>query len=92
MDQTLTSSQSANERQVGGEHYQNTTGICPHCGGAIQHWDLFARFPYLVGQVCKYVLRFQSKNGEQDLDKAGHFLQKLKEVYYPKKKYDQNQS
>ena len=79
-----TSSQ-ANSRQVGGTHSQDTTGTCPHCSGVIQHWDLFARFPYLVGQVCKYVVRFQSKNGEQDLDKAGHYLQKLKEVYYPKK-------
>lgn len=83
--QTSTSS-PANDRQVGGSHYQDTTGACPHCGGPIQHWDLFARFPYLVGQVCKYVLRFQSKNGEEDLNKAGHFLQKLKEVYYPGKK------
>lgn len=74
---------SANSRQVGGAHYQSITGTCPHCGGVIQHWDLFGTLPYLVGQVTKYVLRFQSKNGEQDLDKAGHFLQKLKEVYYP---------
>lgn len=82
---TLTSSK-ANDRQVGGSHYQDTVGNCPHCGGVIQHWDLFGKLPYLVGQVAKYVLRFQSKNGEQDLDKAGHFLQKLKEVYFPESK------
>lgn len=84
-DQTSTSSQ-ANNTQVGGSHYQDTTGACPHCGGPIQHWDLFGKMPYLVGQVAKYVLRFQSKNGKQDLEKAGHFLQKLKEVYFPEKK------
>lgn len=89
MDQastSSTSSQAANDRQVGGDHYQTTIAICPHCGGVLQHWDFFAKFPYLVGQVTKYVLRFRSKNGEQDLDKALHFLQKLKEVYYPTKK------
>ncbi len=82
---TSTSSR-ANDKQVGGNHYQATVGVCPHCGGIIQHWDLFARLPYLVGQVCKYVLRFANKNGAQDLDKAAHFLQKLREVYYPEKK------
>lgn len=81
-----TSSQNANDRQVGGSHYTDTSATCPHCGGIIQHWDLFAKMPYLVGQVCKYVLRFASKNGEEDVDKAFHFLQKLKEVYYPKRK------
>jgi hypothetical protein len=69
--------------QVGGTHYQNAVGTCPHCGGPIQHWDLFGKMPYLVGQVCRYVLRFQGKNGKEDIEKAGHFLQKLKEVYFP---------
>lgn len=81
--QASTSSQSANDRQVGGSHYQDAVGVCPHCGQPIQHWDLFAMMPYLVGQVCRYVLRFRGKNGKEDLDKAGHFLQKLKEVCYP---------
>jgi hypothetical protein len=85
MGRASTSLQAANDRKVGGDHYQTTTANCPHCGGVLQHWDFFARFPYLVGQVTKYVLRFQSKNGEEDLNKAEHFLQKLKEVYYPPK-------
>ncbi len=81
-----TSLPNANSRQVGGSHYQDATGRCPACGAAIQHWDLFGKMPYLVGQVCRYVLRFQGKNGAEDLEKAGHFLQKLKEVYYGKPK------
>lgn len=71
---------AANDRQVGGKHYQDAVGHCPSCGGDIQHWDLYANSPYLVGQVTKYVTR--EKNGVQDLEKAMHFLQKLAEVRY----------
>lgn len=69
---------AANDRQVGGEHYQKAEGRCPHCGGTIQHWDLYANQPYLVGQVTKYVTR--EKNGVEDYEKALHFLQKLAET------------
>lgn len=72
---------AANDRQVGGDHYTVATGKCPHCGGVLQHWDLYAEQPYLVGQVSKYVTR--SKNGFEDLEKALHFLQKLIETRYP---------
>jgi hypothetical protein len=71
---------AANDRQVGGEHYQNATGKCPHCQGVIQHWDLYGRQPYLVGQTTKYVTR--RKDGAQDLVKALHFLVKLAETEY----------
>jgi len=71
---------AANSRQVGGTHYRDATGKCPHCGGIIEHWDLYAQFPYLVGQVTKYVTR--DKNGLEDLEKAAHFLQKLAETNY----------
>lgn len=71
---------AANDRQVGGTHYQTSTGRCPHCGGDIQHWDLYGAAPYLVGQVTKYATR--QKNGVEDLEKAMHFLQKLAEVRY----------
>lgn len=68
---------SPNDRQVDGNHYQKITGVCPHCGGEIQHWDLYARMPYLEGQITKYVTRWASKNGLVDLEKAQHFLEKL---------------
>lgn len=65
---------SANETQVGGQHYQTT----------YQHWDWCIEAlnnRYLEGQVTKYVARWRKKNGLQDLEKAAHFLQKLNEAY-----------
>jgi len=59
---------NANERQVGGEHYQSI----------FQHWDFVSAvvLPYLPAQVTKYLTRWQKKNGRQDLEKAVHFLDK----------------
>lgn len=66
------SAPSANERQVGGEHYATS----------IQHWDFAAanHYDYFQGQITKYVDRWKRKNGIQDLEKAAHFLQKYIEV------------
>ena len=75
----------ANEKQIGGSHYQKVTGVCSHCGGEVQHWDLMARMPYLEGVITKYVLRWQLKGGVEDLKKAQHYLEKLIEVVSPKK-------
>ena len=65
---------SANNRQVGGSHYQS----------AYQHWDyvqdcLSGR--YLEGVITKYASRWRKKNGLEDLKKALHYLEKLKEEY-----------
>jgi hypothetical protein len=64
---------AANARQVGGKHYKSM---------AIEHWDyVIANYiPYMEAQVIKYVSRWRSKNGLEDLRKAAHFLQKLTEV------------
>lgn len=63
---------SANDRQVGGDHYRK----------GYQHWDFVVdcSIPYLEAQVTKYISRHEKKNGKQDLDKALHFLQKIREV------------
>ena len=65
---------SANERQVGGDHYKQ---------GGEEHWDrvwrLYGR-GYFVGCITKYVERYHLKNGVQDLEKAKHFLEKLIEL------------
>lgn len=64
----------ANQRQVGGDHYKT---------GGEEHWDRIWRLygrGYFVGQITKYVERYHKKGGVQDLDKAGHFLEKLKEL------------
>jgi hypothetical protein len=66
---------SANEEQVGGEHYKNKE---------IQPWDFISSngMGYLEGCVIKYVSRFKEKNGLDDLNKAKHYLEKLIEVQY----------
>ena len=60
---------SANDRQVGGKHYQTP----------IQHWDyvLANDIPYMEGQIIKYLVRWRKKGGLQDLHKARHYLDKL---------------
>lgn len=60
---------SANDRQVGGSHY----------AGEYQHWDMVrdASLGYMEAQVTKYVGRSRKKNGKQDLEKGGHFLEKM---------------
>lgn len=64
---------SANDTQVGGEHYK---------GKAIQPWDYIVsnNLGYLEGNVVKYVSRWQVKGGIDDLRKAQHYLAKLIEV------------
>lgn len=64
---------SANERQVGGEHYKT---------GGEEHWDRVARLKldYFQGQITKYVERWNKKGGVQDLKKARHFLDKYIEL------------
>lgn len=68
-------STNANMRQVGGKHYG---------GGALQHWDYTVRClnnRYLEGQITKYVARHAEKNKGEDVQKAMHYLQKLREEF-----------
>lgn len=60
---------SANDRQVGGEHYKSE----------YQHWDyaLKVRMGPLEYASTKYVARYRGKNGVLDLRKAQHYLEKL---------------
>jgi len=64
---------AANDRQVGGDHYQNK---------AIQPWDYIVanNLGYLEGNVVKYVSRWKEKHGLEDLKKARHYLDKLIET------------
>ncbi len=66
---------SANERQVGGAHYQK--------GGSYQHWDLMADtvgIGYHMANATKYLGRWRDKNGLEDVRKAGHYVQKCIEL------------
>lgn len=71
-----------NEMQVGGAHYNNDADY--------QHWDMVSSLfgpGYLVGCITKYIYRCFKKNGSQDLEKALHYIAKLRELYptYPRK-------
>jgi len=63
--------------QVGGTHYEKCTGLCPHCGGEVQHWDLYAAQPYLEGIATGYITRWRVKGGVEDLRKAVSVIEKL---------------
>lgn len=66
---------SQNDRQVGGGHYG---------GKEFQHWDwAVANFgpAYLAAQVTRYIVRWKLKNGREDIEKAGHYLEKLMEIH-----------
>lgn len=64
---------SANEKQVGGDHYKT---------GTVEHWDWveLQGVGYLEGCASKYVARYQSKGGVQDLEKAVHYVEKAIEL------------
>lgn len=61
--------------QVGGDHYSKL---------AIQpgEYALANNLNYWQSNVIKYVTRYRDKGGAQDLDKAIHCLQMLKEAEY----------
>lgn len=65
-----------NEKQVGGDHYDKN---------GEQHWDRIYRLygrGYFIGCATKYLERYHLKNGKEDLEKAIHFIEKLKELEY----------
>ena len=64
---------SANEKQIGGEHYK---------GKAIQPWDYITanNIPYLEGNIIKYASRWRDKGGIDDLRKVIHYAEKLIEL------------
>lgn len=67
--------QAANQRQVGGEHY---VGLSVEPWAAMEAWMTNEEFiGFLKGNIIKYLAREKNAN---DLDKAGHYMQKLLEV------------
>ena len=65
--------------QIGGTHYDKAVkGTCPSCGfSGVQHWDLYAKAPYLEATASKYLTRWRSKGGIQDLRKAISVIEKI---------------
>lgn len=64
---------TANETQIGGQHYKAKT---------IQPWDFIAAngLGYFEGNIVKYISRWRDKGGLDDLRKARHYLDKLIEL------------
>jgi hypothetical protein len=70
---------SANDRQVGGEHYN------PGNDEVIPHWDFctIVQADYLQGYASKYIMRWRQMPKEkslQDLNKAKHIVEKMLEL------------
>ena len=65
---------NALEQQVGGDHYR---GMAHQPIEFIMANDL----GFCEGNAIKYICRYQLKGGTQDLDKAIHYLNLLKESY-----------
>ena len=72
---------SALNTQEGGSHYKDML---------IQPVEFIVKndIAFLEANVIKYVCRHRSKNGIQDLNKAIHYLELAKELYYGD--YDRN--
>ena len=69
----------AHEYQLGGNHY-TSKDIQPW--EAMQAWMTEEQFKgFLMGNVIKYIARFQDKGGVLDLQKCKHYLDKLIEVW-----------
>ena len=64
---------SALQTQIGGSHYKHFV---------IQPVEFCHKnkIPYLEATAIKYLCRWREKNGLEDLDKAIHFIQLLKEM------------
>jgi hypothetical protein len=63
------------DKQVGGDHYSKMK---------IQPVDYIIEngLGYLEGNVIKYVTRHTNKNGVEDINKAIHYLELIKEKVY----------
>jgi len=65
--------------QVGGEHYTNKA-VQPW--QAMESWMTEEQFKgFMLGNVIKYMARFQDKGGKNDLEKAKHYLDKCLELW-----------
>ena len=65
--------------QVGGEHYTNKA-VQPW--QAMESWMTEEQFKgFMLGNVIKYLARFQDKGGKNDLEKAKHYLDKCLELW-----------
>jgi hypothetical protein len=73
----------ATDTQVGGTHYKDMP---------IQPIDFITKnnIPYIEGNIIKYLCRWKSKNGVEDLKKAKHYLEMLIDMQFPKVELSSN--
>lgn len=70
---------SANETQVGGDHYKSLGDFQPW--DVLRHWLTPEEYRgWMKGNAIVYLAREKQKGGDQDIGKAAHHLQKLLEV------------
>ena len=67
------STERAPKRQIGGKHYKDFK---------IQPIEFITKnkLSFIQGNIIKYVCRFDKKNGNEDIDKAIHYCELLKEI------------
>ena len=65
--------ESALDKQVGGSHYKDFK---------IQPIEFITanKLSFIQGNVIKYICRYNKKNGKEDIDKAIHYCELLKEL------------
>lgn len=79
MESTTMQRTEVDSRQVAGEHYTSKE-IQPW--DAMQCWMTEEQYKgFMLGNVIKYIARFQDKGGRIDLEKARHYLDKLIELW-----------
>jgi len=76
---------SAFDSQVGGNHYKSFK---------IQPIEFITinGLGYIVGNIIKYVCRYKSKNGIEDLRKARHYIDMLIESELKEEAFARNRS
>lgn len=69
----------SDEHQVGGAHYLDKDVQPWH---AMESWMTEEQYKgFMLGNVIKYIARFQDKGGKIDLEKAKHYLDKCIELW-----------
>lgn len=68
----------ASDMQIGGDHYRAMV-VQPN------YFIMKNKLNWCEGNAVKYICRHAIKNGAQDIDKAIHYLQLLKETEYGEK-------
>jgi len=74
-DKMIKESISASKIQVGGAHYKD-------CAIMPIEYIIKNNLDFLEGNVVKYITRHKTKGGQEDIDKAIHYANLIKEYYY----------